>query len=182
MAGHWVGRPTSRYRQIVLTRYQQIQYLHRWHLNNGAHINNSSNNLDFHLSNTSYILEEHLSNTSNILEKHSSNYTYILRYDVNKWINEEIEHITLPVETNLTNTYIYNSNLSGEIRFVTKGTPKYITNENKNYITRIKENGAFELYYQSNLIYPTVLGGWYIIMDSIRDSYAYQTTNAGLIG
>ena len=117
MAGHWVGRPTgrpneltlragivvtwlvlaslsddassSRYRQIVLTWYQQIQYLHRWHINNGAHINNSSNNLDFHLSNTSYILEEHLSNTSNILEKHSSNYTYILRYDVNKWINEE---------------------------------------------------------------------------------------------
>ena len=88
----------------------------------------------------------------------------------------------MAVETNLTNTYIYNSNLSGEIRFVTKGTPKYITNENKNYITRIKENGAFELYYQSNLIYPTVLGGWYIIMDSIRDSYAYQTTNAGLIG
>ena len=53
-------------------------------------INNSSNNLHFHWSNTSYILEEHLSNTSNILEKHSSNYTYILRYDVNKWINEEI--------------------------------------------------------------------------------------------
>ena len=43
------------------------------------HINNSSNNLEFHLS-----------NTSNILEQHSSNYTNNLRYDVNKWINEEI--------------------------------------------------------------------------------------------
>jgi hypothetical protein len=70
----------------------------------------------------------------------------------------------------------------GEIRFGTKGTPKYVTTENKNYIIRIKENGAFELYYQYNLIYPTVLGGRYNIMDSIRDRYAYQTTNAGLIG
>ncbi len=70
----------------------------------------------------------------------------------------------------------------GEIRFITKGMPQYLTNENKNYIIRIKENGAFELYYQYNLQYPTVLGGWYNIMSSIRDAYAYQATNIGIVG
>ncbi len=60
--------------------------------------------------------------------------------------------------------------------------PKYLTNKNKNYIIRIKENGAFELYYQYSLLYPTVLGGWYNIMDSIRNAYAYQATNTGLLG
>ena len=144
-----------------------------------AYSNISSSN--FTLS-TSNILETHLLATSNILETHSSNFTNALRYDVNKWINEEVEHITLPFPVDLTHTYIYNSNILGEIRFTTKGTPKYLSNDNKNYIIRIKENGAFELYYQFNLLYPTVLGGWYNIMDSIRDGYAYQATNAGLLG
>ena len=96
-------------------------------------------------------------------------------------INEQIEPTIIPT-VNLTHTYIYNSNLLGEIRFVTKGTPQYALNENKNYITRIKENGNLEIYYNYSFTYPTVLGGWYNIMDGIRDSYAYQATNAGLLG
>ena len=69
----------------------------------------TSNILEQHSSNytkaTSNILEQHSSNytniTSNILEQHSSNYTNLLRHDVNKWINEEIEHITLPAPLDL---------------------------------------------------------------------------------
>ena len=29
---------------------------------------------------------------------------------------------------------------------------------------------------------PTVLGGWYNIMDSIRDGYAFQATTGSIIG
>lgn len=121
-------------------------------------------------------------NYTNLTSNNNINFTNALRYDVNKWINEEVEHITIPVSIDLIHTYIYNSNLVGEIRFVTKGTPQYAFNDNKNYIIRIKENGALELYYNYTPQYPTVLGGWYNVMNSIRDSYAYQATNAGLLG
>ena len=82
---------------------------------------------------TSNILEQHISYsntncsnfilaTSNILETHSSNFTNALRYDVNKWINEEIEL------TSIINTYIYNKNYLGEIKFLTfKLKINYIT-------------------------------------------------------
>ena len=77
---------------------------------------------------TSNILEQHIAysnisssnftlSTSNILETHSSNFTNALRYDVNKWINEEVETSTTTPPINLTHTYIYSSNLLGEIRF-----------------------------------------------------------------
>jgi hypothetical protein len=94
----------------------------------------TSNVLEGHITNTSNILEQHITNTSNILEGHISNaknfninYTDDLRTDVNKWINEEIEHQVLP-PVDITHTYIYNSNLLGEIRFTTKGTPQYLLN------------------------------------------------------
>ena len=89
------------------------------------YIKNSESNSSNFTINTSNTLEIHLSNTSNILENHSSNYTNSLRYDVNKWINEVKEPITVPITTNLTHTYIYNSNLSGEIRFWCKSTPYF---------------------------------------------------------
>jgi hypothetical protein len=83
---------------------------------------------------------------------------------------------------NLTHTYIYNSNILGEIRFVTEGTPKYVTNDNNNYTIKIKENGRLAIFYQFSILYPTVLGGWYDIMDSIRDGYAFQASTNTLIG
>ena len=78
---------------------------------------------------TSNILEQHIAysnisssnftlSTSNILETHSSNFTNALRYDVNKWINEEVETSTTTPPVSLTHTYIYSSNLLGEIRFL----------------------------------------------------------------
>ena len=85
---------------------------------------------------TSNILETHLLATSNILETHSSNFTNNLRYDVNKWINEEVETSTRTPPVSLTHTYIYSSNLLGDTIFNTKakanfpleyipGTPNY---------------------------------------------------------
>ena len=152
------------------------------------HILNTSNTLEGHLSNTSNILEGKIFNTSNTLEGHildaknfNINYTNALRTDVNKWINEEIEHNILP-PVDIKHTYIYNSNLLGEIRFTTKGTPQYVLNENRNYIIKISENGGLYLYYNYQFQYPTVLGGWYNVMDSIRDGYAYQATNGALLG
>jgi hypothetical protein len=168
----WIG--STHIDNIKLTSNILEQHIILGDINSSNYTSNTSNILNTNSSN-------YTSNTSNILNTNSSNYTNILRHDVNKWINEEIEHITIP-DTNLTHTCIYNSNLLGEIRFITKGMPQYLTNENKNYIIRIKENGAFELFYQYNLQYPTVLGGWYNIMSSIRDTYAYQATNAGIVG
>jgi hypothetical protein len=159
---------------IKLTSNILEQHIYITNINNSNYTRNVSNILNTNSSN-------YTSNASIILNTNSSNYTNILRHDVNKWINEQLEPSLIP-SVNLTHTYIYNSNLLGEIRFVTKGMPSYITNENKNYIIRIKENGAFELYYQYSFIYPTVLGGWYNIMNSIRDAYAYQATNAGIVG
>ena len=190
----WIG--ATHIDNIKFTSNILEQHIYINSINNSNYTSNASNilntNSSNYTSNASNILEQHIyinsinnsnytSNASNILNTNSSNFTNALRRDVNKWINEQIEPSSLPF-VNLTHTYIYNSNLLGEIRFVTKGMPSYLTNENKNYIIRIKENGAFELYYQYSLLYPSVLGGWYNIMDSIRDGYAYQATNGVLLG
>ncbi len=166
---------------IKLTSNILEQHILAGDIRSSNYTSNASNILNNAIINLNFNCSNYASNISNILNINSSNYTDALRHDVNKWINEETEPTIIP-SVNLTHTYIYSSNLLGEIRFSTKGTPQYISNENKKYIIRIKENGAFELYYQYSLLYPTVLGGWYNIMDSIRDAYAYQATNTGLVG
>jgi len=173
--------------------YTNNNFIGITHLDTGKITSNfilaTSNTLEGHISNTSNILEGHISNTSNILEGHildtknfNINYTDDLRTDVNKWVNEEIELSLTTPSINLTHTYIYNSNILGEIRFVTEGTPKYVTNDNNNYTIKIKENGRLAIFYQFSILYPTVLGGWYDIMDSIRDGYAFQASTNTLIG
>jgi hypothetical protein len=105
------------------------------HLDNGKITSNfiiqTSNILEQHILNTSNTLEGHLSSTSNVLEGHildaknsNINYTNAFRTDVNKWINEEIDYITLPVPADIAHTHIYNSNIAGEIRFMNKGKNK----------------------------------------------------------
>lgn len=135
---------------------------------------------------TSNILNNKIDLTSNILETHiieSSNnniqYTNNLRTDINKLINEETKTI---LNINYKHTYIYNSNILGEIRFVTQGTPKYALNDDNNYTIKIQENGQLYIYYNYDFGYPTVLGGWYNVMDALRDGYAYQATNGALLG
>ena len=139
---------------------------------------------------TSNILETHSSNftlaTSNILEDHikissnnNINYTYNTSNYFSSLINQQIKQIN---GVNYNHTYIINSNILGEIRFITLGTPIYTLNDNNNFITRILENGQLQCYYNYSFTHPTVLGGWYNVMDGIRDGYAYQATNNAVNG
>jgi hypothetical protein len=82
---------------------------------------------------------------------------FTLRADVNKWINEEVDEITT-----IKNTYIYNKNYLGEIRFITNGIAS-----NNPCKTKINLSGELEVSYNYSIQYPTVIGGWYNVMDSI---------------
>jgi len=143
---------------------------------------NSSNNLYFYTSNTSNILSNQIiitSNilendiliTSNILEINSSNKTSNLRYDINKLIKEETEHISLPIPYDKTHTYIYNSNVVGEIRFWCKSTTDFpIINPLgvPDYRTKIDVDGKLKVYYTYDpLISLTFGNGWIDIANSI---------------
>ena len=167
---------------IKLTSNILEQHILAGDIRSSNYTSNASNILNNSIVNLNFNCSNYTSNASNILNTNSSNYTDILRYDVNKWINEQIEHVSLPQPIDLIHTYIYSSNLLGEIRFVTKGTPDYVFNSHNNYIIKIKENGRLAIYYEYDLLFPTVLRGWYDIMDGIRDGYAYQATANGLIG
>jgi hypothetical protein len=143
---------------------------------------NSSNDLYFYTSNTSNILSNQIiitSNilendiliTSNILEISSSNKTSNLRYDINKLINEETEHISLPVPYDLKHTYIYNSNLLGEIRFWCKSTtdfPVFIPLGVPDYRVKIDVDGKLKVYYTYDpSINATFGNGWVDVANSI---------------
>jgi hypothetical protein len=165
-------------------------------LNNNNFIGSTHNDTSKSTSNfiigTSNILEQHISisninnsnftiATSNILEQHSSNYTNILRHDVNKWINEEVEHITSPIPTDIIHTYIYNSNISGEIRFKNKinvdlgdlaGFP--------DYKVKISVDGKLRLFYTYNpIINATWMTGWIEPMDILIGLIA-DSANQGI--
>jgi hypothetical protein len=138
--------------------------------------------IDTEINLTSNILNTKIDITSNILENHSSNYTdaniTILDNKYNKLIKTVDENITTPNPLTLKHTTISNSNIQGQIRFITR----FDTNDYR-YKTRIKENGEIEVYYENfNPIYPTMFVGWYNVMGSIRDAYNYQNIATELIG
>jgi hypothetical protein len=135
----------------------------------------ASNILNLKIDYTSNILDTKIDYTSNILNTKIDYTSNILDTKYSKLINEKITD-------NIINTYIYSSNTLGEIRFVTKGTPIHALNNNNNYIIKIKENGRLAIYYNFDFAFPTVLGGWYDIMDGVRDAYAYQATNGIITG
>jgi len=127
--------------------------------------------IDTQIYNTSNILESHIYETSNILHTYTDDSIIILDNKYNKLIKEETEGI-------LKHTYITNSNISGEIRFITK-----FDTDDYRYKTRIKTNGEIEVYYPDfNPVYPTMFPGWYNVMGSIRDAYNYQNIATELIG
>ena len=132
---------------------------------------NSSNNLYFYTSNSSNILSNQIIITSNILETSSTNKTSNLKYNINKLINEETEHISLPIPYDKIHTYIYNSNVVGEIRFWCKSTTDFpIINPIgvPNYRTKIDIDGKLKIYYTYDpLISLTFGNGWIDIANSI---------------
>lgn len=125
---------------------------------------------------TSNILNNKIDLTSNILETHSSNYTNNLRTDINKLINEENE-------TTLKHTYIYNSNLSGEIRFWVKSTPFFppqIPANDPPYRVKIDPDGKLKLYYTyDQAINSTWLSGWVDVINIVIGLVA-SDVNSGL--
>ena len=123
--------------------------------------------------------------TSNILENHiklSSNnnidFTNILRTDINKII---ISYYDNELFSGAINTHIFANEILGEIRFITKNAPNYFGSTNHKFITKIKENGVLSVYYVYNPAYPTVLAGWYDVIDTIRDNYAFQSQTSGVL-
>jgi len=135
----------------------------------------TSNTLEGHLSNTSNILENHLYTTSNILDSKASNFTtttsnlILARYD--PLIREETEHIILPLPTDLKHTYIYNSNLLGEIRFWCKSTstfPVAIPIGVPDYRVKIDIDGKLKVYYTYDpFISLTITNSWIDVATSL---------------
>ena len=135
----------------------------------------TSNTLEGHLSNTSNILENHLYTTSNILDSKASNFTtttsnlILARYD--PLIREETEHIILPLPADLKHTYIYNSNLLGEIRFwckSTSGFPVAIPIGVPNYRVKIDIDGKLKVYYTYDpFISATITNSWIDVSTSL---------------
>jgi hypothetical protein len=115
------------------------------------------------------------SNISNVLNYNSSNYTNItsniIQTNINKIIKEEIEHITLPISIDLTHTYIYNSNVLGEIRFWCESTssfPVVIPLGVPDYRVKIDVDGKLKCYYTYDpLINLTFGNGWIDVGNSI---------------
>ena len=131
----------------------------------------ASNILNTKIDIRSNILNDKIDTTSNILKLYTD--TNITNLD-----NKYKVLIKQETEDNLINTYITNSNIQGEIRFITK----FNTNDYR-YKTRIKENGEIEVYYpEFNILFPTMFQGWYSVMNSIRDAYNYQVVAGELIG
>jgi hypothetical protein len=129
---------------------------------------NISNVLDLRSSNFT-------SNYANIIEYNSSNYTKItsniIQTNINKLIKEETEHRLLPVPVDLQHTYIYNSNVLGEIRFWCKSTadfPVVIPVDVPDYRVKIDVDGKLKVYYTYNpFISITISNGWVDVATSI---------------
>jgi hypothetical protein len=155
--------------------------------------NNITNNCGWigstHIDNiklTSNILEKHIilgdinssnytSNTSNILNTNSSNYTNItsniIQTNINRLIKEETEHILTPVPLDYNHTYIYNSNLLGEIRFWCKSTKDFIVVIPvgvPDYRVKIDVDGKLKVYYTYDPAINLTFGnGWVDVANSI---------------
>ena len=153
--------------------------------NSSNYASNISNVLDLRSSNFT-------SNYANIIEYNSSNYTKItsniIQTNINKLIKEEIEHISLPIPIDLNHTYIYNSNVLGEIRFWCKSTssfPVIIPLGVPDYRVKIDVDGKLKVYYTYDpLINLTFGNGWVDVGNSIVSLNAadanFTITIAGL--
>jgi len=137
-------------------------------LNSSNYASNISNVLDLRSSNFT-------SNYANIIEYNSSNYTKItsniIQTNINKLIKQVPEDILLPIPTTLNHTYIYNSNVLGEIRFWCKSTSDFIVvipAGVPDYRVKIDVDGKLKVYYTYDpLINLTFGNGWVDVGNSI---------------
>jgi hypothetical protein len=106
--------------------------------------------------------------SSNNLATYTTTTSNIIVTNINKLIKEELEYITTPVVATLKHTYVYNSNLAGEIRFYTASTNAFITSGMPTYRTKIDVDGKLKIYYIYNAgINLTYGSGFVDIVDSI---------------
>jgi hypothetical protein len=105
------------------------------------------------------------SNSSNINYLYSSNSSNILDNKIDNLINTSntIDYIDGSLY-NVDNTYIYNNNQYGEIRFKT-----HINNSN--YYVKIGRNGKLYLWIEYNIFRPEIAAGWYEVSDILADYF-----------
>lgn len=137
------------------------------------YIDITSNTLAINSSNftsgTSNILNDKIFITSNILNDKITNVD--VKY--NNLINEKIEN-------SFINTYIYNSNLGGEIRFYNKKPPEL---NRPDYSVRINNAGYLEVYYNYNSVINGIeQDGYKNIVNEIVSSKASINLLGGFIG
>lgn len=129
-------------------------------------MNNNYNNLycDYIGATGGYSISDYIDITSNTLATNSSNFTLgtsnILNNNINtldtKIYNVDYKYNNLirsETENNLINTYIYNSNVGGEIRFYVKnsGIPDINNASGQPYRVKIGTDGKLYLYYNYNV-------------------------------
>ena len=138
-------------------------------LNSSNYTSNVSNILDLRSSNFT-------SNYANIIEYNSSNYTKItsniIQTNINKLIKQVPEDILLPIPITLNHTYIYNSNVLGEIRFWCKSTSDFFIPAGAvdvpDYRVKVDVDGKLKVYYiYDPLINLTFGSGWIDIGNSL---------------
>lgn len=162
-------------------------------MNNLSFIGTTHLDINYSISNlvysTSNILESHIYNTSNILETHistssinNSNYTTLCSNLIMADLKNLIyfKQDSASEFNNALNTHIYANNILGEIRFITEGCPALFGTNDK-FKTKIGEDGDLMIYYVFNLQFPTILPGWYKVVDFMRDNYAFQTQTNSIV-
>ena len=139
------------------------------HLDSYKTLSNSiiltSNTLENHLYTSNSNNSNFTIYTSNILELNSSNFTNALSNKISKLICSEIEHISLPVQTDIIHTSIYNSNLGGEIRFYCASTsffPAETLGVFPAYRTKIDTDGKLKIFYTFDPLISLTVGNMWI--------------------
>jgi hypothetical protein len=169
---------------------QNSVYVGRTHLSSGGNIFDSSilqaeidtltSNLDITSSNLS-ILQTNYDITSNDIYEYLNPLTYL--------INTELTPATIaPPVPDIINTYVYNSNILGEIRFWVKDTQSFpIVNPLgvPDFRVKIDVDGKLKLYYTYDPIINLTWGnGWIdpanMIIGAVADS-ANQGITIGVI-
>ena len=127
------------------------------------YIDITSNTLAINSSNftsgTSNILNDKIFITSNILNSNINNVDIKYNDLINIKITED--YIDGLLYSNIKNTYIYNNNVFGEIRFKLK--------DEIEYLTKISRDAKLYVYIKYKPLRPTIAAGWYDVSDVMHD-------------
>jgi hypothetical protein len=133
-------------------------------------------------------------NVSNILDNNSSNYTrntsnaILARYD--PMIRQETKPVSVdtpllinPMPVNLQHTYIYNSNVLGEIRFWCKDTQSFpipVSLNVPDYRVKIDFDGKLKVYYTYDPFISLTIGNTWLDVSTSLASLTTSDINIGI--